>query len=50
MFYSDVWADYLYEINDAFTGESGIAVNMEYYPFDQFFELVEVKLSSGSSD
>ena len=50
LFYSDVWADYLYEVNDAFTAETGITVNMEYYPFDQFFELVEVKLSSGSSD
>lgn len=50
LFYSDVWADYLYEVNDAFTKETGIKVNMEYYPFDQFFELVEVKLGSGSSD
>lgn len=50
LFYSDVWADYLYEVNDAFTKETGITVKMEYYPFDQFFELVEVKLSSGSTD
>lgn len=50
MFYEDVWANYLYEVNDAFTEAIGITVNMEYYPFDQFFELVEVKLSSGSTD
>ena len=50
LFYEDVWADYLYEVNEQFTKDTGIQVKMEYYPFDQFFELVEVKLSSGSTD
>lgn len=50
LFYEDVWADYLPTVNEAFTAKTGIKVNMEFYPFDQFFELVEVKLNSGSTD
>lgn len=44
------WEGFTQAARDQFTADTGIEVKAEFYSFNDLFEIIEVKIASGSSD